>query len=218
MTKAILTKLTAELEAGITTQAQVVYVLAGIRKIIERDRCGNEYPALAFHCDWALHADVGWSRDAKAILKRFEPAYVQLHGRVDVGTLPNDIRDDIQRISAMEGFRAELAQFEAGYALRAMRIITGDGWSRFLHLYAQVVEDMPLLLAEGDGRISKIVVHFGLAPDVITDGYGRSSVTYWLTWTIHDQSGVHGEVFVQNDFEIEQPQSQSGHNILGIGL
>jgi hypothetical protein len=56
MTKDIIRKLANETEAGITTEAQVVYVLAGIRKIIERDKIGDQYAAPRFHCDWALHA------------------------------------------------------------------------------------------------------------------------------------------------------------------
>jgi hypothetical protein len=56
MTPDIIRKLTAELDQGITTEVQVVYLLAGIRKIIERDNVGDRYSDLKFHCDWALHS------------------------------------------------------------------------------------------------------------------------------------------------------------------
>ena len=37
MTEEIIRKLTAQLNNGITTEVQVVYLLVGIRKLIERD-------------------------------------------------------------------------------------------------------------------------------------------------------------------------------------
>jgi hypothetical protein len=51
MTKDIIHKLHNELDAGINSEAQVVYLLTGIRKILERDSHANQYGALKFHCD-----------------------------------------------------------------------------------------------------------------------------------------------------------------------
>jgi len=47
-TRDIISKLTSELDKGITTEAQAVYLLVGIRKIIERDKIGREYADLRF--------------------------------------------------------------------------------------------------------------------------------------------------------------------------
>ena len=50
-TPEIIRKLTDELDKGIATEVQTVYVLAGIRKLIERDRIEGQYADLKFHCD-----------------------------------------------------------------------------------------------------------------------------------------------------------------------
>src|SRR5260370_1442382 len=54
----IIRKLSEELDKGITTEVQVVYVLAGVRKVIERDKVEGQYADLRFHCDWVLHSSM----------------------------------------------------------------------------------------------------------------------------------------------------------------
>ena len=45
-TPAIVDKLTAELENGITTEPQVVHLLAALRKLMERDGLNDQYQYL----------------------------------------------------------------------------------------------------------------------------------------------------------------------------
>src|SRR5437763_7300734 len=52
MTSDILKKLKKELVTGITTEAQVVYLLAGVRKLLELQQAKRQYEHLKFHCDW----------------------------------------------------------------------------------------------------------------------------------------------------------------------
>jgi hypothetical protein len=202
VTKDILIKLTAELEAGITTEVQTVYVLAGIRKIIERDKSDDRYPALKFHCDWALHAELSWNKEAKCILAQFEAAYDCLKAHVDIEDLPDDLGREIRRISSMKDFRTELKRFLSAYKLPPLTYNDGDGWSHFLHLYTQVIEDIPLVLAKGEHRVSQVVVGFELARRVRTDHLGNSYLAYKVIWNIYDSDGGCGEVFVLNDFEV----------------
>lgn len=51
----IIEKLRKELNTGITTEPQVVYLMAGIRKLIEHDNLQAKFPALNFYCNWVLH-------------------------------------------------------------------------------------------------------------------------------------------------------------------
>ena len=69
MKEEIIRKLTAQLNEGITTEVQVVYLLVGIRKLIERDEKRERYPVLNFSCDWVLHSKLDRS-GAKAISPR----------------------------------------------------------------------------------------------------------------------------------------------------
>lgn len=64
-TRDIISKLTRELDTGITSEVQVVYLLAGVRKLIERDGVREQFSDLNFHCDWTLHSklegtSIGW--------------------------------------------------------------------------------------------------------------------------------------------------------------
>ena len=78
-TPEIIRKLTEELDNGITTEVQVVYVLAGVKKLIERDKVEDQYADLRFHCDWVLHSGMDRAA-AKAILKQFDAAQPLFRG------------------------------------------------------------------------------------------------------------------------------------------
>lgn len=56
MTEEIIRKLKMEIDRGIRTEPEVMYLLAQIRKLIERDDKTAEYSGLDFHCDWVLHS------------------------------------------------------------------------------------------------------------------------------------------------------------------
>jgi hypothetical protein len=102
-TRDIISKLTRELDAGIETEVQAVYLLAVSRKIIERDNIGGQYPDLKFHCDWALHSKLTGPA-AQGVLRKFDAAHALLQGWNDQGARPatgawvrgrTDLRDEI---------------------------------------------------------------------------------------------------------------------------
>ena len=67
------------------------------------------------------------------------------------------LRTEINRISKMRSFREEFDQFLAHYRLPPLK----RGWTHFLHLYAKIVEDIPLEVTGNNAQhISKVVVHF----------------------------------------------------------
>jgi len=68
-------KLTVELQQGVTTEPQVVYIMAGIRKLIERDGIAERYDTLKFHCNWVLHSRLE-GRAAREILHLFDTAEI----------------------------------------------------------------------------------------------------------------------------------------------
>ena len=193
MTKDIIRKLTAELDSGITTEVQVVYVLAGIRKIIERDDLRGQYPSLNFHCDWALHAHLDRA-GAKAILKHFDAAQPLFNGNLDIYDFPSDLRQEIDRISQMKLFRKELITFLNAYDLPPITRRRSDGWTHFLHFYTQVIEDIPLVVADPSTtqHISKIVVQCELARETVKhEGY--EEMLFKVSWNIYDKQGNCGE-------------------------
>src|SRR5947207_2263802 len=98
MTEDIIRKLTVELNKGITTEVQVVYLLVGIRKLIERDEVEEKYPALMFHCDWAVHAKLDRA-PAKSILRLLDEAQPHLKAGTD---LPETLQSQTDEIFQME--------------------------------------------------------------------------------------------------------------------
>ncbi len=202
-TRDIISKLRKEFDKGITTEVQVVYLLAGIRKIIERDKIGDQYVDLRFHCDWALHSSLDRS-GAKAILAEFDAAHALLRGNVKLGDLPPALKAEIDRISDMRSFNKELSQFLATYGLPALNKNRPDGWAHFLHLYARVVEDIPLMVSSPvvAKHITHVTVHFDQARETIKHDNGQEEVLFTVTWTTHDKNGQSGDIFVVNSFSL----------------
>ncbi len=216
MTPDILKKLTRELDAGIKTEVQVVYLLAGIRKLIERDEIKEEYADLNFHCDWALHSKLDRAT-AKEILKKFDAAHALLRGQIKLRDLPPPLSTEIERISKMSSFEKELSRFLAEYDLPPLTKNRPDGWSYFLHLYAKVIEDIPLMVAlpaekkkksktattdSAPKHISHVTINFAEAREMIEHSTGEKEVLFKVTWTIHDKNGQgRGDISVFYSFQ-----------------
>ena len=213
-TPVIIRKLTSELDAGITTEVQVVYVLAGIRKLIERDKVSDQYKNLKFHCDRVLHSSLE-GKAAKDILKKFDAAHPFLRNGVELHLLPPELRSEIDRIFKMRSFKEELSRFLEVYDLPPLTKNRPDGWPHFLHLYTRVIEDIPLVVslpggrkkgkqgiaASGPKHISRVTVQFDQAAAPVIHATGEE-VLFRVTWTIHDRNGQSGSLFVINSFSL----------------
>lgn len=206
----IISKLTAELDAGITTEAQVVYLLAGIRKIVERDKIRDQYPDLNFHCDWALHSSLDRSA-AKAILREFDAAHALLRGNIKLRDLPTPLRAEIDRISKMRSLEKELSEFLTAYGLPQLTKNRPDGWAHFLQLYARVVEDIPLVVSSPAvaRHITHVTVHFDQAREAISENPWEKEMLFRVTWTTHDRNGQSGNIFVINSYALILSDSES---------
>jgi hypothetical protein len=200
MNDEIIRKLTRQFDVGITTEAQVVYVLAGVRKLIERDNERDRYSTLNFHCDWALHAHLKGTA-AQWILKRFDEAHPHLRANLDIGDLPGGLANDIANISTMRGFKREFDQFAKKYGLPSFKHVSPDAWTGFLALYANVISDIPLIVNAGwwqgqstdaPQHIARLTVRFERAVKPTESG----EWLFKVNWLIEDKQGQTGEVFV----------------------
>lgn len=185
-TRDIIWKLAQELNAGITSEAQVVYLLAGIRKLMERDQIADKFINLKFHCDWTVHARLS-GETANQILLLFDVAYPVLKGAKSKleEELPDDLRKKIDRISEMKSFEEELSAVLGNYGLPPLTAKRNDGWIHFLYLYARVIEDIPLEVQpsrpDAAKHLSKAVVRVRRAEE--------AEIPFRLTWEIHDKNG-----------------------------
>lgn len=60
-------KLHVELSGEIKSEAQVIYILSRIRKILEIEN-DKELKVLKFYCDWALHSEIDNTQPVKEML------------------------------------------------------------------------------------------------------------------------------------------------------
>jgi hypothetical protein len=74
---AIIAKLKMLLANGITSEAEALYLMVEVRKLLERLQAEKQYEYLKFHCDWALHAALEGTM-AQRILKQFDAATIHL--------------------------------------------------------------------------------------------------------------------------------------------
>jgi hypothetical protein len=188
----IIKKLKKELDRGIASEARAVYLLTEVRKLIERDKAKGAYPNLKFHCDWVLHAKLT-GPGAQDILRQFDAAHPLLRDqKLRLHDLPLVLRGEINRISKMKSFREELDLLLADYGLPPLK----RGWTHFLHVYAKIVEDIPLEVTGNNAQhISKVVVHFEKAKKKL-----HGETLYKVTWSIHDKNGQHGSIEIYNSF------------------
>ena len=80
---AIVAKLKVLLAKGITSEADALYLMVEVRKLLEQQQAKKQYEYLTFHCDWALHAMLEGTTSQK-ILKLFDAANIHLKTGVEL--------------------------------------------------------------------------------------------------------------------------------------
>ena len=192
----IITKLQDEIAAGLKKEAQVVYVLAEIRKIIEQEGLEDNYKYLTFHCNWALHSKMDRAM-AQEVLAHFDEAHAILRSGVELHDLPTDLQREIKAISGMTKFEEELSHFLQSRQLTDLAANGPDSWPHFLHLYAGVVEDCPLVIKQNNSssNVTKVTIHLENARQQVS---GQNY--YKISWKVTDRSGTSGEIFIINSF------------------
>ena len=188
----IIRKLTMELQKGIESEVQAVYLLTGVRKLMERGEVKDKYSDLKFHCDWVLHAKLSGPA-AQSLLRKFDEANKRLKNeQITLKDLP-----EVDRISNMETLKKELSQFLSNYGLPSLTMKRQDGWNQFLYLYCNVVQDIPLVVQDSAVQeISRVVVRVDTAEQ-------GTEILFKVTWTICEKNGKTGTIFVINSFSKE---------------
>jgi len=81
-----------------------------------------------------------------------------------------------------------------------VQTVRRDGWAHFLHLYAKVVEDCPLVMTatSAAASIEKVTVQFASQVKEILE----NEFWYKMSWIIADRNGLSGEIFAMNSFSI----------------
>ncbi len=139
MTPQIVTKINREIQSGITSEAQVVYILAEIRKIIEQENSHDDYKYLYFHCNWALHYLMRKSQ-AQKVLSYFSEAHTEITEKGN-----SQFHGEYDAISKMDRFKDELSIFCNNQSITNFTN-NAASWLKFIKLYVQVIEDCALVI------------------------------------------------------------------------
>ncbi len=151
MRAAILEKIAKELDNGINTEPKVLYLLAEIRKYIDRcsEREKRRYPNLYFYCNWVLHITMDRT-PAKRILNRFESV---ISGTKDLKEISRIIIEQEKDFYSFISLKKELQTFFERNSLPTTLLNNGSRWFKFKKLLVEILIDCPLV---NEGRkISK---------------------------------------------------------------
>jgi hypothetical protein len=163
MQKDITQKLRTEIESGINKETQVVYLLAGIRKILEQLEDSSEFGRLKFYCDWVLHSKLSGppAQDVVQILEFIYQCMAKGERAPEYSEAMLLIQFDL--------LKKELSTFLQKFNLTDFTQNT-NAWVVFIYLYARVVEDCPLVMGpKVPTGIEKIVIRLDTAKDLIDD-------------------------------------------------
>jgi hypothetical protein len=198
MQSEILRKLDILLRAGIESEAQAVYLMVEIRKLLEQQQGQQQFFYLNFHCNWTLHSKLS-GKAAQRVLQTFDEANTSLKTGLELHQFPHPLRDDINSLSKMSYFRNELRTFLEANDLPPIDATRFDGWAHFLHFYARVVSDCPLEISgdnsEAGIRSVTLSVELGNRPM-------QDQMVFRVTWDILDRNGLTGTLQIYNSFSL----------------
>lgn len=143
MKSAILTKINKELNDGIDVEPKVLYLLAEIRKYIDRCSGGerNRYPNLYFYCNWVLHIKMDRT-PAKRILDRFESV---LSDSKDLDEMSKIIIKQEKDFYSFLSLKEEMQTFFEENSLSTTLTNDGAKWFKFKKLLVEILIDCPLV-------------------------------------------------------------------------
>jgi hypothetical protein len=138
----LLDKLRAQLDAGITTEPEVLFVLIKIRKLLETRTTGPKSPTLKFFCDWALHTSLDRGGALNIIMQFDKVMEPYLAG--DMDAFNASIEKHINDLLTAERFRNELQRFLSFHGLPYRLTSEQSSWQDFVDKYLSSVADSPL--------------------------------------------------------------------------
>lgn len=193
MTQQIVEKLKVEIQVGLFSEPQIVYFLAGLRKIIEQNNLSNEFPYLEFYCNWILHSVLKGS-----FVQKILQAFDEIHAQLLAGG-KRSRESEASRISSMTFLREDIERLLNRYGINGI-FQDPDDWTRFLFLYTSVIEDVPLKIRpDNTANIQEIVVSVKSNDEII-----EPHRFFKVSWNLTDRDGKSGEIFYIHSYELTE--------------
>lgn len=138
---AIVEKLRAKLAGAINTEAEVVYFLCEIRKLLDyRDPSHSPSPLRMF-CHWALHVDLERRGTTKPFVQQVDEVVSNLIGGISNHDTFVAEHALITEFASFTTFRIELRKFLDSHRLPVDLCDDDERWFGFLEAYAGVIQD-----------------------------------------------------------------------------
>jgi hypothetical protein len=188
MTKDIVGKLMALLNEPIDNECKVVYLLAEVRKLLERDDPDHKMGSLWMYCHWALHVDLESPKTTEGFLAKVDRwvtntvAYLTPSGSWTFGEEYNLFKDFIY----LNTFRRQLRVFLAAYKLPTTLCSDDEQWHRFIQAYGGVIEDGTLAAVGKKSTLQAVEkVTFEKGGNLTAEHH----VPFVIQWTIQLKDG-----------------------------
>ena len=145
-------KLQRALSAGpITTEAQVVWVMVKLRKLLDMKLAGPNDTLKPF-CNWIVHSEIDKESSATPILSAFEPSLVAI---VDKGSISLSDIDSV----LPQPLRENLGAFLDTLGLPNPITTSDREWSEFWTSYSSAVTDCPVTASSNyQGRLTGLCI------------------------------------------------------------
>lgn len=186
MSKDIISKLRDHLDNSIDTECELVYLLAQIRKLLEREDPQHQntaYTALWMCCHWAVHPDLASQQTTGDFLDKVDRwvsntvAYLQPRGTWSVVEEHRLFQDFI----FLDTIRQQLKAFLKSRNLPIQICEEQERWYDFLNAYGGVIEDGTLALKAKSSPLSAVKQVTFKKGEELTDEH---HVPYVIQWRI----------------------------------
>jgi len=170
----ILAKLKSHVARGLTREADVVYLLVQVRKLLEQENEEGEWPALHFYANWVVHHRLDRVRQGsafQAMLGRLEAAVrAQSNQELAIGKSLADA------VSLRTLYKDLIEFWETHEDLDVTLMKKAGFWENFAGLLISVLTDLPLV-APSAGLIREFRY------------LGSADVLHRVRFQVHLQSG-----------------------------
>jgi hypothetical protein len=196
VTSGIVSKLTALLSEPIDSECKVVYLLAEVRKLLERDDPEHNMGSLWMYCHWALHVDLESPTTTSGFLEALD-RWVTNNVAHLVPSGPWSSGEEFalsEDFVYLETLRRQLQAFLESYELPTTICTDNNNWGRFIREYAGVIEDGTLAAVGRKGTLGAVEkVTFEKGGDLTPEHH----VPFVICWTIQLKDGRSLKISVQ---------------------
>jgi hypothetical protein len=201
-------KLNALLADPIDSEAKVVYLLAEVRKLVDKTPARERPFALNMYCHWALHVELSGKDTITRFLQQVDD-YVNgvLVGPEDLGASNRMVREFL----LLDTLRSQMRDFFHASGIRAELLDDNDRWHQFVAHYAGVIEDGSLqILAPNHGMRHVKQVTFVKGSNAMGE---FDTIPFDMVWHVELRDGRSLDIDVN-----ARPPKNGAEQMIGWGI